>query len=127
MSEAIIERAYLIVDDEEFECKSISPKFSHPDHKVVKVMNRRNRGAGHTFGVPDFTCSAEIPLPQSGHELNFIEMMLDKDEFTVVIEYEDGTSVSIYDAVIKDVDQPSKPGEDTVTTVEMEGLDIGFN
>ncbi len=123
----IVDRAFLLIDGTDFECKSIDPNWEMDGHEVVRVMNRRNRSAGHKSGTPTFDMTVEIPLPVGGHALNFTQMMLARQEFAVVIEYQDGASFTVVDCQIKKVGQTSTSGDDTTTTLDISGIDIGIS
>lgn len=126
MATKIVSRAFLLLDGTEFECKSITLGGDmSPD--VVKVMNRRNRAAGHRDGIPEFNLTAEIPLPEGGHAVDFMAHMLAGTEFTSVIEYQDGQSESYYDCKIGKVERNPSAGEEIMTTIEMQALDYGRN
>ena len=123
----VVDRAYLILDGVEFECKTLTPKGEMDGADVVKVMNRRNRAVAHKMGVPNLELSVEIPLPEGGHAVNFWKIMTEKVEFPAVVEFDDGQSLAYYDCRIKSVEDGASSGEDVVTKLELMALDIGIN
>jgi hypothetical protein len=115
------------IDGSEFDCKSVSVKAEMDGFDVIKPMNRKNRASGKKYGVPNFDLSVEIERPEDDHELDFWQMMLDQDEFTTIVEYQDGTSKSFYDCSIKSVDESPASGDCVVTKLEIVALDYGKN
>ncbi len=118
----IIDRAYLAINGDVVECSSIEPKVSG-NKKPVKVMNRKNRPIGHARGVPEFTLSVELPM-DADLEVNFKQMLLDGDQFSTVVEYEDGKEETYTDCQIYDVDESAKEGDEATVKLEIGALDL---
>lgn len=126
MATEYVSRAFLEIDGTVIEAKEASYKVSQ-DQELVNTMNKKRRSTGYIDGIPTFELSVVIPLPQDGHAINFDKMMLDGTLFETKYEYEGGQARSFTDCKIKDVDNPSREGEGTDTTLTIDALDMFLN
>jgi len=127
MAVKVIDRAYVTIDGVEFDCATVTVKAEMSGHGPVETMNRLNRAKSFKSGVPVFTLSADIPINEGDHEIDFWQMMFDQTYFTTTLEYQDGTSRNIYDCTISSIEENPSSGEGTTTKLEISGLDYGKN
>lgn len=126
MPDEFVDRAYLDIDGTTLECTEISVKDSI-DLEAVKTMNPLNRGVGWMSGIPEYEITCTVPLPLGGHPVNFREIMRDKIEFTIVVLYVGGKSITYLRCRISDLEQGSEQGGRTDTKLTIKALDTGDN
>ena len=118
----IVDRAYLEINGEVIECASLDESID-VDSKPVEVMNRANRAIGHSQGVPKFKLTAELAM-DADSDVDFEQMMLDKDLFSAGVEYEGGGFKTYLDCVISKVDVKSRANEHVTYSLDINALDL---
>lgn len=116
-----VDRAYLIIDGENYECDSIKVAINDKT-KPVQTMNRENRAKGYSRGVIEYTLSVEVPLDLDS-EIDFYAMLEDGEEFGVNVEYEGGSTHSYMQCRLSKIDIDSKEGDATKYSLDIHALD----
>lgn len=117
----IVDRAYLELDGEQIDCKSITVRTSGNKNKV-NTMNRKNRAVGYTRGIPEFSIDADFPY-DADLATNFDNLALSKTQFTTVVEYEDGDTFSYLDCQVDEVERSAGEGGDVGIKLTISALD----
>lgn len=126
MATDYVARAFLEIDGTLIEAKEASYKITR-EQEMVNTMNEKQRSTGYIDGIPAFELSLVVPLPRGGHSVNFDQLCLDGTLFETKFLYEGGQSRTFRDCKIKDVDNPSREGEGTDTTITCDALDMFVN
>lgn len=109
MSVQIVDRCYLLIDGEMVVCDSITEDID-PETKEVPAMTRDNTVLGFAQGNLKLKLAADLAV-RADNEIKYRDMARTKKEFTSVLEYEGGDSLSYIDCVIGQLSIKSKTGD----------------
>jgi hypothetical protein len=117
-----VDRAFLIVDSEEIADATKIDVTPSRDSKVIKTLNRRNRGRGFSKGQPHWELSAEVVIPAAG-EYDWRKAFRDAIPVTVTIEEASGRRILYPDTLISDVSSSYQVEGESRRTIKMLALD----
>jgi len=123
MSREYVDRVYVDIGGVIVEADDFSYTASR-ERSFVSPMNKKNRSTGRTSGPPSFELSLSIALPESGHDVNFDQAVLDNTEFTVGAEYHGGGARTFLNCTVDSVETSSSSGEGTKSQLTITALDM---
>lgn len=118
----LVQRIYCIISDTEIECDSITPKYSVDGADVVDAMSRDGFPIGHKGGNLKVDLDIEFALPEGSPEIDCLQMLRDREEFPVVIEYDGGRMVQLERCRFTEVEEGGKTGDGVTTKATIKPL-----